>query len=471
MIVRSDVLVGNLTHVGMERSENQDYYGYYEPDEDALFELQGRLVIVCDGMGGHAGGEVASKLAVETIIETYKNDRSGNVMEVLRASIEAANRAIWKHAQENPPLKGMGSTCVSMAIKQGMAYFAHVGDSRCYLIRNEQLHQMTRDHSLVQQMVDEGLLREEEMESHPEKNVILRSLGVKPDVDVEVSYQPLQVGDIFCLSTDGLTGLVSKEECRRICLLHKDNPMEAARLLVDLANKYGGYDNVTVQVVRILSLTPGGAPGVDMAQASGGGGANPGGGGGAQDQVTGVYSEQDVQRSVAEARAKAAAAVKMAPSAAEMAKGQAKAGGQQKGITMAMAAPSKEELQKALEGTREAPAPTAAGKAGGGKTGLVVGLLFVVVLALGVLIMLIIKTGSARTNLESKIRSVYSQHPELTSRPEWKVVEKKANEAIDHSHGFPGMLNGAAQCEDAAGEIQKLLDGNKNASDTGEKKN
>jgi protein phosphatase len=452
----------------MERSENQDYYGYYEPDDDALFELQGRVIIVCDGMGGHAGGEVASKLAVETIVETYKNDRSGNVMETLRSAVEAANRAIWKHAQENPPLKGMGSTCVSMAIKQGMAYFGHVGDSRCYLIRNEQLHQMTRDHSLVQQMVDEGLLREEEMESHPEKNVILRSLGVKPDVDVEVSYQPLEVGDIFCLSTDGLTGLVSKEECRRICLLHKDNPMEAARLLVDLANKYGGYDNVTVQVVRVLSLTPGG-PGVAMGQASGGGGANPTGGGGAQEQVTGVYSEQDVQRSVAEARAKAAAAVKMAPSAAEMAKGQAKAGGQQKGITMAMAAPSKEELQKALE-ARQAPQPTAQAAPGGGRTGIIVALLVLIVILLGVLIAGMVRTSKSRSDLQGLMIKAVSK-PEITTKSEWRSIEKEANDAIDHSHGFPGMLNGSSQCDEAAGKIQKLLDGNKNASDAGEKKN
>src|SRR5574338_186897 len=128
----------------MERSENQDYYGYYEPEDDRDFELQGRLIIVCDGMGGHAGGEVASRLAVNTIIETYRNDKSGNVAEGLRKAIETANRAVWDHAAQKTELKGMGSTCVSMVIKKGTATFGHVGDSRVYLIRNEQLIQVTR---------------------------------------------------------------------------------------------------------------------------------------------------------------------------------------------------------------------------------------------------------------------------------------------------------------------------------------
>ncbi len=334
MIPRSDVLIGNLTHVGMERSENQDYYGYCEPEDDEEFEQKGRLIIVCDGMGGHAGGEVASQLAVKTMVEVYKNDNSGDVPTTLRNAIEQANRAIWKHAQEKPELKGMGSTCVAMAIKNGVAHFGHVGDSRCYLVRDEQLIQCTKDHSLVQQMVDEGFLREEEMESHPEKNVILRSLGVKPEVEVELNQQPMQVGDIYCLSTDGLTGLVSKEECRRICLLHKDNPMEAARLLVDLANKYGGYDNVTVQIVRVMSLE------------AGRGGARGGGGQPLAEQPTGVFSEEDVQRSIAAAREKAAvvAPVKLAPSATEMRGNKPQPAAQQKSITLALQAPSKEEL-------------------------------------------------------------------------------------------------------------------------------
>ncbi|MFC1705418.1 Stp1/IreP family PP2C-type Ser/Thr phosphatase [Planctomycetota bacterium] len=255
MIPRPDVLVGNLTHVGMERSVNQDYYGFFEPEDDAQFEALGRLIVVCDGMGGHAGGEVASRLAVNSIIEAYRQDRSGNVLEAMRLSIEAANKAVWDEGQAKPELKGMGTTVVALVLRQGMAYFAHVGDSRCYLIRGGQLHQITLDHSLVQQMVNEGLLAEEEMENHPEKNVILRSLGVKPDVDVELNYQPYQIDDLFMLSSDGLTGLVSKEECLQIGTMHRDQPMQGCAQLVDLANRYGGYDNITVQIARVLAMS------------------------------------------------------------------------------------------------------------------------------------------------------------------------------------------------------------------------
>ncbi len=335
------MLIGNLTHVGMERSENQDYYGYYEPEDDREFELQGRLIIVCDGMGGHAGGEVASRLAVNTIIEHYRADKSGNIPEALRKAIEAANRAIWEYAQQHPELKGMGSTCVSMVMRNGEAIFGHVGDSRAYLVRGEQLVQLTRDHSLVQQMVEEGLLQESEMENHPEKNVILRSLGVKPDVEVDINVMPYQVDDIFLLSTDGLTGLVSKEECLRIALLHKDNPMEAARLLVDLANKYGGYDNITVQLARVRALSP-----KDVTKPP------------PPNTTTAMFTPEDVQRSIAEARAKAVgAAAKVAPTAAEMAGNVGKRpaapaaapapGGKGVGITTALAAPTKEELEAA----------------------------------------------------------------------------------------------------------------------------
>lgn len=442
MIPRPDVLIGNLTHVGMERSENQDYYGYYEPEDDRDFELQGRLIIVCDGMGGHAGGEVASRLAVNTIIEVYRQDRSGNVADALRRAIEAANRAVWDHATQKPELKGMGSTCVSMVIRKGMATFGHVGDSRVYLIRNEQLIQVTRDHSLVQQMVDEGLLQESEMESHPEKNVILRSLGVKPEVEVEINQMPYQVNDIFLLSTDGLTGLVSKEECRRITLLNKDNPMEGARLLVDLANKYGGYDNITVQIARIMAMSPAEAPKV----------AKP-------DSNTALFTQEDVQRSIAEARAKAAAAAKAGPSAAEMMGNVQKKGQGAVGVTTAMAAPSKEELEKARQevearkaaqaaagGTAAAPrAPAAApqaassGKGGGSNKMMAVALAVVITFVIAFFGVNALTGGVARAR--DNLKAAMAKIPlSAQSKPEVQTWTKRANDALDASYSPLGFL-------------------------------
>jgi len=447
VIPRPDVLIGNLTHVGMERSENQDYYGYYEPEDQEEFKRKGRLIIVCDGMGGHAGGEVASRLAVDTIVDTYKKDQTGNVLEAMRRSIEAANRAIWQHAQENPQLKGMGSTCVALALKEGMAYVGHVGDSRCYLVRNEQLVQITKDHSLVQQMVDEGLLREEEMESHPEKNVILRSLGVKPDVDVDLGYQPVQLGDMFCLSTDGLTGLVSKEECLRICLLQKDNPMEASRLLVDLANKYGGYDNVTVQIARVVKIN-----GQELKQQD----AKRG------EAYTGVYTPDEVQRSITEAKARAAAVapVKTAPTAQEMAGNKPAAGrAGQKGITMALAAPTKEELQKAISDVKTAKAPASApaqgARPGTSKLPLVVGAVVVVaIVALAVVAVKgAIRTGNARGRLALALKEAKSSGLETE---ELKKAIDRADAALRQADGFLGSILGASDLEQAEERLKKL---------------
>ncbi len=268
MSARSDVLFGFQSHVGMERSENQDHCGWFEPESDDDLALKGRLAVVCDGMGGHAGGEIASHLAVETILECYRADRTGDVLEVLRSALEAANAAINTRAQERPELEHMGSTCVALVVKGDLAYLAHAGDSRCYYVHDGKLQQITKDHSLVQEMADAGLIDEADMESHPHKNVILRALGVKPDIEVELGVLPIAPGDIFCLGSDGLTGLVSKDDCLHTLREHTDAPGEAARVLVDLANKNGGPDNVTVQVLKIVSVP---APAA-AAQAGGDGG-------------------------------------------------------------------------------------------------------------------------------------------------------------------------------------------------------
>src|SRR5262249_23925085 len=163
------------------------FFGFWEPDDDRAFDLKGRIVVVCDGMGGHAGGEIASRRAGKAIIETYQNDPGINIQEALRRAREAAQQAIYPEDMPEDKLKGMGSTCTTMVHRRDMVYFAQVGDSRGYLIRGGHIKQMTKDHSLVQQLVDEGLIDKSEMESHPDKNVILRSLGVKPHVDVDVS--------------------------------------------------------------------------------------------------------------------------------------------------------------------------------------------------------------------------------------------------------------------------------------------
>ncbi|MEZ0227717.1 MAG: Stp1/IreP family PP2C-type Ser/Thr phosphatase [Planctomycetota bacterium] len=251
MNIRDDVVLGQHSHVGMARTENQDFFGYWEPDEDREFDLKGRLVVVCDGMGGHAGGEIASRLSVQTIIENYKKSTTGNVEEALSSAIEAANAAIQREGHKEPKLAGMGSTCTALVHRRDMVYFGQVGDSRGYLIRNGKIKQMTKDHSLVQELVDQGLIDKSEMESHPDKNVILRSLGVKPTVDVDVSYVAALPNDIFLICSDGLSGPVSEQEMLSIVQASNGDLAAATERLVELANRYGGFDNITVQLLKV----------------------------------------------------------------------------------------------------------------------------------------------------------------------------------------------------------------------------
>jgi protein phosphatase len=292
--IRDDAALGQHSHVGMARTANEDFFGYWESDDDRTFDLKGRLAIVCDGMGGHAGGEIASRLAVKTIIQEYQTDASENVMEALRRCIEAANSAVFAEASkpDNELLKGMGTTVTAIVHRREVVYFGQVGDSRAYLIRGNAIRQMTKDHSLVQQLVDEGLLEESEMENHPDKNVILRSLGVKPKVEVDISYAPLAPGDIYLLCSDGLSGLVSNDEMLSIVragVSQGDDLRQICERLIDLANQYGGHDNITVQLLRI-----------DEVAGAKTNTADP-------DTVTAAFTADEIEASIAKARADAAA--------------------------------------------------------------------------------------------------------------------------------------------------------------------
>ncbi|GIW72526.1 MAG: hypothetical protein KatS3mg102_2068 [Planctomycetota bacterium] len=444
MIPRQDVLIGSLTHVGMERSDNQDYYGYFEPESDEDFELLGRLILVCDGMGGHAGGERASRLAVETIIREYAADRNPDRAQALRAAIEKANRAIWDEAQANPQLKGMGSTALALVLRQGLAIIGHVGDSRCYLIRNQQLHHMTKDHSLVQQMVDEGLIRPEDMENHPDKNVILRSMGVKPEVEVDISQGPYEVGDIYVLSSDGLTGLVSDEEIRQVCLHLQNNPMEACRQLIDRANQYGGYDNITVQVVRVLALRPGDPIQLDTGQG---------------------YSAEDVRRSIEEARR--AMIGKTMPSQDEMAgRSPDLGGGQQKNITATISAEEVEAAKRealrqkqeaeAAKAAAAAAASAAAGRRGGGGAGtwVLAGVALVAVVLLLAGIVLSKQTSKAYARmLEARAEAQRVANPDGEAL---KAALKQAREAEEAYQTLLGTFTAKRKLERAAEELERI---------------
>jgi protein phosphatase len=218
--------------------------------------------MVADGMGGHAGGATASRVAVDTVSSVVGS--SSDAPDVaLRAALEAANRAVHDEAQRNEQLAGMGTTGVAALFSaEGLAFVANVGDSRAYRMRDGALQQITLDHSLVAELHRRGMITEEEALVHPRRNEVLRSLGVEPDVVVDLHRVDLQPGDLFLLCSDGLSGVVRDAEIAEV--MHREAPAQAVRTLVDFANSRGGPDNVTVQIARIPE------PGPEPARASGG---------------------------------------------------------------------------------------------------------------------------------------------------------------------------------------------------------
>lgn len=223
-------------------------------NEDSLGVVEtklGTLCIVCDGMGGHAGGQEASRLAVQTIVEHVSAAaEEASPGATLREAVRIANARV--HAMATAEKGGRpGSTAVAILAHRGGTEIAHVGDSRCYLVQRGTIGQVTKDHSKVQLLVDAGYLRPEEAKNHPDANQIIRALGMTPDVDVELRPEPVAhvAGDAFVLCSDGLSDLVEPEE-----ILHAvsgASAQQAAGQLVDLANARGGHDNITVLVARL----------------------------------------------------------------------------------------------------------------------------------------------------------------------------------------------------------------------------
>jgi PPM family protein phosphatase len=211
----------------------------------------GLLVVVCDGMGGHAGGREASHAALEAIFRTFDAAREDSPrQEVLRLAITHANEVVFHQGSGLDGTGRPGSTVVAILVHAGGTEVAHVGDSRCYRVHQGHIDQITKDHSMVQEMVDAGLLAQEQAQGHPDANRITRALGSRFDVNVEVRPSPVEheAGDAFVLCSDGLSDMLPKEEILRVVA---SSPAEqAAGQLVELANAHGGHDNITVAIVR-----------------------------------------------------------------------------------------------------------------------------------------------------------------------------------------------------------------------------
>ena len=240
------------TDVGCKRPANEDHMGHFDT-------VNGRVAVVCDGMGGHVGGATASHIAVEAIHAFLDSAFIESPYEAIRCAIDEANAAILRQAAAKPELSGMGSTCVLLLIRDGLVYRGHVGDSRIYLIRNRIIKRLTRDDSYVQMLIDMNRLTEKEAERHPRKNEITNALGLpdmKPATVAEDAIAP-EAGDCFLLCSDGLTGMVSERDIERIVSRQQEQTsQQRADQLVERAKENGGLDNITVQLVE-FSLTPG----------------------------------------------------------------------------------------------------------------------------------------------------------------------------------------------------------------------
>src|SRR5713226_7983317 len=244
--------VAQLTDVGRKRPHNEDNMAYVIPKDPQVMAQKGALFIVADGMGGHAAGEVASEIAVDTVSNVYYQDDSDDVAVSLLHAIRRANASIHQRAAENMLRSGMGTTCVAAVLRGNMAYIANVGDSRAYLLRQSQVKQVSQDHSWVAEQVRAGLLTEDQARTHAQRNVITRCLGTQADVEIDVFPEAIEESDALVLCTDGLSGLVSDDEIRRI--VDQTAPQESVYHLVERANENGGPDNITAIVVSVQEV-------------------------------------------------------------------------------------------------------------------------------------------------------------------------------------------------------------------------
>jgi serine/threonine protein phosphatase PrpC len=244
--------VAQLTDVGRKRPHNEDNMAYVIPKDGQVMAKKGALFIVADGMGGHAAGEVASEIAVDTVSSIYYQDENDDLALSLMNAIKRANALIHQRAAENMLRSGMGTTCVAAVLRGDMAYVANVGDSRAYLVRKGQAKQVSQDHSWVEEQVRAGLLTKDQARSHAQRNVITRSLGTQAEVEVDVFSEVLEEGDTLILCSDGLSGSIGEDDLRAI--VNQYVPQESVYHLVERANENGGPDNITAIVVRVQEV-------------------------------------------------------------------------------------------------------------------------------------------------------------------------------------------------------------------------
>lgn len=239
------IIYAGATDIGRKRSSNQDSICLYP---------QKNLFVVADGMGGHNGGDIASQMSVKLLPEFIESNAQLTNEELLKESINHVNQSIFEHGQSNEKLKGMGTTITGLMFNGGQILIANVGDSRIYMIHKKKLFQMTRDHSLIQEKINLGMYTRDEANLDPQKNVILRTVGFEPNIEIDIYNYKVSKNDIFLLCSDGLHGMVSDEDILYIVNREIPNAQNATtqdlertvKLLINQANENGGKDNVSV---------------------------------------------------------------------------------------------------------------------------------------------------------------------------------------------------------------------------------
>ena len=245
------VLVRAVTDLGLKRQNNEDSYGCWLPDDPDELDRRGLLLAVADGMGGSKGGEVASRITIETLLHDYRQTAGTDVADNLRAALTSANGLVYREGLAHPDLAGMGTTCTAAVLRGRELTVAHVGDSRAYLVRGGRARQLTHDHSLVEQMVRNRQITAEQARTDPRRNVVTRSVGIDADLEVDASGvdEPLGHGDVVVLCTDGLHGVVRDDELGDTVGGH--DLRGACERLVALARERGAPDNLTVILARV----------------------------------------------------------------------------------------------------------------------------------------------------------------------------------------------------------------------------
>ena len=233
--------VAGITDIGLHRKRNEDHY----------YTDEGRHVfVVCDGMGGHKGGDVASQLAVETIKNNVLFNTPQEIIPSLDNAVKLANKMIYEKGRSDETLFEMGTTLTAAVMYDSNMFVAHVGDSSLFLFKAGKLIKITKDHTLAEQMLQDGLLKQEDMQSNVYNHVLTRAVGVENQVEIDFYQEEVTAGDWVLMCTDGLTDLVTNEEINEY-LISANDPQKTARALLDLALKKGGFDNITIVLLCV----------------------------------------------------------------------------------------------------------------------------------------------------------------------------------------------------------------------------